>query len=1073
MIPQATIDSILNAIRIDELVSETVKLKRRGATLVGLCPFHSEKTGSFTVSPHKGTWHCYGCGEGGDAFRFVMRANGFSFPEAVRHLAAKVNITIKEEKADPEAEAKAERREQLFKLNEFAAKFYQQTLQASPAALEYANGRFGAENISLWRIGFAPDSWNAFYDFAREAGYREDFLISAGLVRRSEKNHKVYDYFRKRLMFPVFNKAGRIAGFSGRQMDKSDDTAKYINSPETDVYSKSHELYGIHLAARIMHTSGATIVEGCPDVIRMHQMGADNAVAPCGTAVTKDQLQIIRRITDTVTVLTDGDAAGQKALIRTGKLCLDEGFKVYCAVLPEKEDPDTFFTSPEQYQEWISKNQQNFLILIAQQLFEKVGQDPARKNEAVKEICNHLKPFDEITRKLYIDQISSNHKLKAKLFLDRLRDLDQENVQYERDDSLPDGVDVREFERWGFFEYKNCYYMRTKNGTEEVSNFVMKPVFHIEGLDSRRVYELVNFKGFRIVVDLDMQEMTSIQAFRRNIEGRGNFIFSGNDSQFTRIKSKLYEETRTCSLIKILGWQKEGFWAWSNGITLTGGFTEVDEYGVITHEKNNYFIPAFSSIYIDNKSVFLAERKFIFRKREIPMFEWSELFQAVFSENARVGICFWVAAVFRDYVLFLNKNFPILNLFGPKGTGKSQMAMSMSCLFGEQQIPFNIHNGTKAGLAEHLQQFSNAFAWVDEYKNNLDYDKIETLKSVYDAIGRNRLNEKLQKQTTLVNSAMILSGQEMPTADVALFSRLIFCQFNKTDYSEQEKKLYDKLKNMERDGLSHLTASLIEHRAHFEKEFYSNLDTVVSDIFDEMRDEAIEDRILRSWCTIAAALRTMQNKVNFGFGYSDIRQLIIRGIREQNSQVSKSNEIGQFWDLLEAMYDENALIEGWHFRLNPIDRLKTTTGEKTFKDAKMVLRFKFSSISKLYAENARKSGLKPLPNDTLSYYLKNSKPFIGIQPSVMFVLKEYSSSEGKIVEQKTITSAYCFDYSRLGINLSRAMIGESLPGDKEVEHDIPTRVLDTNINGNAFQVTSNNAQNEETIKTLSDSELPF
>jgi DNA primase len=305
---------------------------------------------------------------------------------------------------------------------------------------------------------------------------------------------------------------------------------------------------------------------------------------------------------------------------------------------------------------------------------------------------------------------------------------------------------------------------------------------------------------------------------------------------------------------------------------------------------------------------------------------------------------------------------------------------------------------------------------------------------------------------------MILSGQEMPTADVALFSRLIFCQFNKTDYSELEKKLYDKLKNLERDGLAHLSAQLILHRAHFEKEFYANMDFVVSDIFDELKEEYIEDRILRSWCTIVAAFKTMQNKVNFGFGYSDIRNMIINAIREQNSQVSKSNEIGQFWDLLEAMYDENNLIEGWHFRITPMDKIKTSTAEKVFKEPKTILRFKFNSIAKLYAENSRKSGLKPLPADTLSYYLKNSKAFIGIQPSVMFTLKAFSQAEAKVVDQKTITSAFCFDYKKLGINLSRAMYGEDLPNQKDADEqedmvkftDKKANTDPTNTNGHAF-----------------------
>lgn len=1035
MIPKDIIDKVIDATNIQDVVQETVTLRKAGANLTGLCPFHNEKTPSFIVSPAKNAWHCYGCHQGGDAIKFVMLSKALSFPEAIHHLARKVNITIEEKEADPEAQEKAQKREQVFILNEHAATFYQQQLHQNPDILAEVRERFSDEEISLWRIGYAPDAWDSLIKNAAKAGFNVDMLIEASLAKTSDKNNSNYDFFRHRIIFPIFNKYGRVSGFSGRITKNAKDKAKYINLSKTPTYDKSSALYGIHLAAKSMHSDGAFLVEGNPDVIRMHSVEATNTVAPCGTAVTDQQLAIIRKLTDTITILTDGDKAGQDAILKTGKLALEKKFKVYCAILPQNEDPASFFKTTEFFNDWIHQNTQNFIILLANNLFTKASTDPAKKNDAVKEICSHLFFLDDASRSIYIDQIAKNNKLKPKLFTDKLRDLDQDNIQYEHDDALPEGIDPREFQKWGFYEHNNRISIQTKYGIEEISNFVMKPVFHIEGSESRRVYELINFKGYKIVVDLDMQEMTSIQAFRRNIEGRGNFIFSGTDAQFTRIKSKLYEETRTCSLIKVPGWQKEGFWAWSNGITTEKGFSEIDEYGVIEFNKNNYFIPAFSSVYIDNKSVFISERKFLFRDRKISMFEWSCLFQEVFGDNAKIGICFWIAAIFRDFVLFLNKNFPILNLFGPKGTGKSQMAMSLSCLFGEQQTPFNIHNGTKAGLAEHLQQFCNAFAWVDEYKNNLDYDKIETLKSVYDAIGRNRLNEKLQKQTTLVNSAMILSGQEMPTADVALYSRLIFLLFNKTDYSEAEKKSYDKLKNLERDGLAHLSHQIIVHRAHFEKEFYNNMDFVISDIFNELKEEFIEDRILRSWCTIAAALRTMQNKVNFGFGYSDIRSIVIDGIRNQNSQVSKSNEIGQFWDLIEALYDENTLIEGWHFRVTPMDKIKTSTSEKQFKEPKLILRFKFNSIAKIYAESCRKSGLKPLPSDTLSYYLKNSKAFIGIQPSLMFSITQFSQKEGRIVTQKTITSAFCFDYLRLGINLTRALEGETLPNAADTDEN--------------------------------------
>jgi len=490
-----------------------------------------------------------------------------------------------------------------------------------------------------------------------------------------------------------------------------------------------------------------------------------------------------------------------------------------------------------------------------------------------------------------------------------------------------------------------------------------------------------------------------------------------------KLKLKLYDETRTCEQIPNLGWQKEGFFAWANGIVdMDGKFSAIDDNGLVNFNNNDYFIPAFSKIYIDDRSLFIDERKFKHIDREISLEDWSEKFINVFGDNAKLGIAFYIAALFRDVLLHRFSNFPILNLFGPKGTGKSQMAMSLSCLFGTQQTPFNIHNGTKPGLAEHVQQFVNAFAWIDEYKNNIEYDKIETLKSIYDAIGRNRLNmdKGKKKETTLVNSAVILSGQEMPTADVALFSRVVFLQFHQTEYSQIEKDNYENLKEIEKQGLSHLTSQIMAHRKYFEENFPLNFAEVLRDIYAELEFSGIEDRILKSFCSILAAYKTLEKKLSLKMDYQNLRSVAIQSIKDQNSQISSSNEISMFWETIEALFDKNEIIDRWHFKIDMCDKIKCVDGnEVELKPTKNVLKLKFSTIYQLYAFQSKKSGQGVLPNSTLKYYLQNNPAFIGIEKASRFTLKEYSNDENKIIEQNQVTTAYCFDYTNLGINLMR------------------------------------------------------
>ncbi len=1028
MINQATIDAVLQAAKIEDVVKQYVQLKKSGVNFSGLCPFHNEKTPSFVVSPAKNIYHCFGCGAGGNAVKFLMEYEKLTFPEAIKKLADKYGISIEESKETPEQKKKQIQHKELLKFNRFIADFYKKNLYKpdNALALEYISSRFHQNTIEIFEIGYAPDKYNSIVMSAKNAGFSEELMLKSGFVKRNKKG-ELYDFFRNRIIFPVFDKIGNIISFSGRSLPWGEDKyAKYINGPETQIFSKRHNLFAFNFALRNIAKSKTTfLVEGNPDVIRLHEIGITNAVAPLGTALTTEQIETLKRFTDKIVMIYDGDNAGQNAAVKNGKSIIKQGLAAYTVTLPNNEDPDTFFKSQKQFNEFVELNKQDFIVFYAKQLFVKAGTDPMLKNESVKEIGELLFTLEKSKQNIYIEQIAKAVKAKAKLFSDYIKEKERENQPVKKDDDevLPETVDATDFQKWGFYEYKNAYYFRTKEGIQKLSNFTMRPIFHVESaVESKRIYELANEYGYHAVIDFDMQEMTSIQAFQRNVEGKGNFLFWGTVSHFQKLKLKLYEETRSCKEIKNLGWQREGFWAWSNGkIDEDGNFVEIDEYGIITHNKQHYFIPAFSKIYINDKSVFIDERKFKFVNRDISLQKWSKLFIQVFGDNAKIGIAFWTAAIFRDYLLHIFKNFPILNLFGPKGTGKSQMAMSLSCLFGEQQTPFNIHNGTKPGLAEHLQLFRNAFAWVDEYKNNLEYDKIETLKAIYDAIGRSRMNisKGMKKETTEVNAAVILSGQEMPTIDVALFSRMIFLQFNKTEFSKEEKKLYEELKQLERDGLSHLTTQLLKYRKYFEQNFYENYESIMAEFAEDNKADNIEDRILRNMATIAAAFKTISEKLNFTFSYNELKEIAYKAIRDQNNQISKSNEVGMFWNLVEAMFDENILIEKWHFRIDFVDKLKLKTRTINFNEPKYVLKIKFNVIYKFYAQQSRLQGIKPLPSDTLQYYLSTAKYFYGIADKTNFSIVEKNLETAEWITKKQNTTAYCFDYEKLKINLQR------------------------------------------------------
>jgi DNA primase catalytic core len=1028
MIPKNIAQRIIEEADIVKVVGQSVQLKRKGSNYTGLCPFHTEKTPSFMVSPAKGIYKCFGCGQGGDAVKFVMQTQNISFPEALKLLAKDLNIEIEEREATEEEKFENQRRENLIQFYEFARDYYR--MQLTGKALDYAQSRMKPESIKSFDIGYAPAAGRALADHARMQGYKEEFLLTTGLIRQNDKDGHLYDFFRDRLVFPIYDHNNRLISFTGRVLPGADaKQSKYINLAESETYHKSKVLYGLNMAKNAIGKSEtAIIVEGNTDVIRLHELDQPVTVAPMGTAFTHEQLLLLKRYAKKLVLLYDGDNAGKKASIKNAKLAVEHGFAVYVALLEEGKDPADAFTDEADLESFLKNKRMDFIQWHAANLIIKSAEDPHLKNEATKEMAVLLANYETTLREEYINSISGNGKFNAETLRDEIKAMTKEAAEPEsnKKQNLPEAVDVNEYYRWGFYEHNNSYYFRAKGDKpEHCSNFVMRPLFHVNSIyDSKRIFELENVHNYKVVVNLDMQEMTSLQAFQRNVEGKGNFLFWGTPAQFNRLKLKLYEETRTCTEISILGWQKEGFWAWSNGIITEEGFKQIDDYGVVEFDDKHYFIPAFSRIYINDKSIFIDERKFRFKTKNISLMHWSQELIKVFGDNAKISLMFWVAATFRDHLFHIFGNFPLLNLFGPRGSGKSELAKQLMTLYGIPQNALNIHNATKASLSQLLQNFSNSLAWIDEYKNSLDFVMIETLKSVYDAVGRNRMNmdKGKKKETTEVNSAVILSGQEMPTADNALFTRVIFLQFDKTEFTSDQKNNIDQLKSLGKDGLSHLTVELLKHRQYFTSEFYSIYSDTLADFNKEFEDNPIEGRLLSNMVTIVAAWRTIARKIEFPFSYPEIFKISLKSLKTHNSHVGSSDEVGIFWDVFESLYDTETLIEGWHFKIEHTKILEFTNGKKKDFEGKRILKFKYTTVYKMYSEQARRQGLKPLPSDTLKYYLQNHKFYIGVQRACMFAAKLIDPKTHEYKNHRMNTTAFCFDYERLekmGINLER------------------------------------------------------
>ena len=418
MIPRETIDRIFSAARIEDVVGDYVSLKKRGANLIGLCPFHDEKTGSFTVSPSKGIFKCFGCGKAGHSVGFVMEIEQCSYVDALRQLAKKYHIEIEERELTAEEKQKQDDRESMFVVNEFANKWFHEQLWNTPegtaVAMSYLRQRGLREDIiRKFQIGYSPEK-AALWDAAKKKGFQEKYLlndsqnapyIGTGVCGKSE-NGKLYDRFRGRVMFPFLSISGKVVGFSGRLMVKNDKVGKYVNSPTSLIYEKHNELFGLYQAKQaISKNNSCYLVEGQMDVIQLVQSGIENVVASGGTALTINQIRLIHRFTENIVLLYDGDKAGIKAALRGIDMMLEEGINVRVILLPEGEDPDSFAKSrnASDLKEFLETNQHDFIRFKTQLLMEEAQNDPTRRSEMILQIVRSIAVIpDIIKRQVYI-----------------------------------------------------------------------------------------------------------------------------------------------------------------------------------------------------------------------------------------------------------------------------------------------------------------------------------------------------------------------------------------------------------------------------------------------------------------------------------------------------------------------------------------------------------------------------------------------------------------------------------------------------------------------------------------------
>lgn len=1071
------IDQIRTDANIVDTIGKYVTLRRAGVNYVGLCPFHDEKSPSFTVFPTSNKFKCFGCGESGDAIHFLMEHQNLTFPEAIEMAASEsrieVEYTQRENRQEFLDQSKKEKqhRTELSDILLGVQKFYAQGILPAiycdietKGELVDADGRLiKRETADAFGMCYTPDE-NAVF----KAGFWEQrSLEELGIIGKGDYGH--YDFFKRRLLFRITDHQGKIVAMAGRRLSIEDakpvgeakQRAKYINSKESALYNKSEVLFGLFENRRGIKDSGfAILVEGYFDVVTPYDYGIRNCVAPCGTALTFEQAKQLARYTDEVVILRDGDSAGHEAAKRDVETLVRAGLKVYiCHMKPGKElirsmleqkealraqekqlkktgaadhpdhekavalleqmrrnmlkmdgdyaalkDPDTFLRrhGKKGFDSFLEDTRRDAIVWRVMDEYDE--QDVFSKDTAANTAASLLSLIEsDSLRDFYVRELCKNTNLGAIKNILQGAIKTQIDTKGKKSDLTP--KQKQQVIAYGIYESYNKYFVAADIiGTGwAVSNFTIKPIIFIEGAkESIRLIEITNDKKISRIIDINSRNFVELGPFKQSIEARGNYRFEGKPEHFNKVKGLVYDEMKTAFPIYTLGLHKDGFFTFANGLVNEGKFCPVDEYGLVSHGETRYYLPAFSKIreHIKSDDVendFQDEQYYVFTDGEpgITFKQWTELMVQVHGTNAIVGILYLCSCFIREKVFErLDNMFPLLNLFGLPGSGKNQLAASMTAVYGKYRPPVHIVNATDAAFFRRIAQVRNGIAWYDEYSNNADHKRVEALKQFADGTGRSRaqMDNPNRTNSSQVNSGCILSGQQQPTADVALFTRCISLNFHNTEFGLESKERHQKLKKIEQSGkLTAFTSQLHQLRGHMLENFTLEFEEAYTRFQELVAGNNMMDRIVRSYTAMLTTYRLLKDKLDFAFDENAVEQTLLKAIMTQKDSVYQENEVSIWWRMVEFFlangeieHGPDIIVEEATDEQYDMD-WKGAKESKEYRPAKRLLYIYLSRVHTLYLErHQRQRNVKGLDVEALKYYLKASGAWEGFKRAKKF-----------------------------------------------------------------------------------------
>lgn len=530
--------------------------------------------------------------------------------------------------------------------------------------------------------------------------------------------------------------------------------------------------------------------------------------------------------------------------------------------------------------------------------------------------------------------------------------------------SLPRGVNVRDAVEYGFYEYKNRWWARRAGGDtrfDPISNFTLRVLYLIVGANPKRIVEITNVFGKSTSLDMAIEDLISLDKFKARVESAGNYIFEGKPADLTRIKTKLYNHEQPSVEIGRLGQHKRGFYAWANGLYDGNNFLPIDDRGMVACGGEHYYIPVFGSTKSDDDEDLRNYRKFLHRENKITFQTWAKTFSDVYGENGQVGIAFLLYSLCSEIIFDKTKAAPMLFLFGQRSSGKGSMANSLLTMFGYPQDPLMLGGAsTVVGFMRKLGQFNNGIVWLDEYKNDIGEKKIESLKNIWDRVGYERgvKDSSNRTQSTPVTSSAIISGQEIPNVEPALFSRTILLEFREKERSQEEVERFNLLRKIEETGITNATLEILTHRDAVAENFMQVYTEIASALRAAFQGEAVVERQIVNFSILIACVRCLEPHLKMPFTWIELLKIAERYIKRQTGMMGAANEVQQFFEMVAYLLSNGLLKDGKDLHIqNGIVKLRLVT------------------IFPLYREYSRRQGLRVLDRGTLTNYIENSQSY--------------------------------------------------------------------------------------------------